>query len=261
MLHGGGWPGEERGGRHTAAPRAAPPRARRFRPPRQLCHAAMAASATLDATAWPPCAGSMFFSGWQHRRANGYSLATLQLQGAALRSIAGPGTSAFSINVFGHAPAAPLPAGSASPTWKGSSLAPTHLLHLQPFCALINCTSFVFNYAQTNINSEGFRSLREGGVVEFEVEAGPDGRSKAVNVSGPEGIAPEVSRTATRLDYDVDFSPDQGFCAPAPLPAAAPEIALACLSPPHKVHRSDLRACGVVSAGAGGDRLIAPLVD
>lgn len=46
--------------------------------------------------------------------------------------------------------------------------------------------------AQTNISSEGFRSLREGEAVEFEVEAGPDGRSKAVNVTGPGGAAPEV---------------------------------------------------------------------
>lgn len=45
--------------------------------------------------------------------------------------------------------------------------------------------------AQTNISSEGFRSLREGEAVEFEVEAGPDGRSKAVNVTGPGGAAPE----------------------------------------------------------------------
>ena len=47
---------------------------------------------------------------------------------------------------------------------------------------------------QTNITSDGFRSLREGEAVEFEVEAGPDGRSKAVNVSGPDGAAPEVCR-------------------------------------------------------------------
>lgn len=47
--------------------------------------------------------------------------------------------------------------------------------------------------AQTNINSEGFRSLREGEAVEFEVEAGPDGRAKAVNVTGPQGGVPEVS--------------------------------------------------------------------
>lgn len=44
---------------------------------------------------------------------------------------------------------------------------------------------------QTNISTEGFRSLREGEAVEFEIEAGPDGRSKAVNVTGPEGNAPE----------------------------------------------------------------------
>lgn len=44
---------------------------------------------------------------------------------------------------------------------------------------------------QTNISSEGFRSLREGEAVEFEIEAGPDGRSKAVNVTGPGGSAPE----------------------------------------------------------------------
>ncbi|PNH03642.1 Glycine-rich protein 2 [Tetrabaena socialis] len=44
---------------------------------------------------------------------------------------------------------------------------------------------------QTNISSEGFRSLREGEAVEFEVEGGPDGRSKAVSVSGPGGNAPE----------------------------------------------------------------------
>ncbi|GFR43311.1 hypothetical protein Agub_g4378 [Astrephomene gubernaculifera] len=44
---------------------------------------------------------------------------------------------------------------------------------------------------QTNISSEGFRSLREGEAVEFEVEAGPDGRSKAVGVTGPGGTAPE----------------------------------------------------------------------
>lgn len=44
---------------------------------------------------------------------------------------------------------------------------------------------------QTNISTEGFRSLREGETVEFEVEAGPDGRSKAVNVTGPDGSTPE----------------------------------------------------------------------
>lgn len=44
---------------------------------------------------------------------------------------------------------------------------------------------------QSNINAQGFRSLREGEAVEFDVEAGPDGRSKAVNVSGPGGAPPQ----------------------------------------------------------------------
>eukprot|EP00798_Chlamydomonas_sp_ICE-L_P030923 gene30923-35978_t len=42
---------------------------------------------------------------------------------------------------------------------------------------------------QSNIKAEGFRSLREGEIVEFDVEPGTDGRSKAVNVSGPDGSA------------------------------------------------------------------------
>ncbi len=49
---------------------------------------------------------------------------------------------------------------------------------------------------QSNIRSEGFRSLREGEPVEFEVEAGTDGRAKAINVTGPEGQAPQVRARA-----------------------------------------------------------------
>lgn len=44
---------------------------------------------------------------------------------------------------------------------------------------------------QTSINAEGFRSLREGETVEYEVEAGQDGRAKAINVTGPEGATPQ----------------------------------------------------------------------
>ncbi|KAF3792696.1 Glycine-rich protein 2 [Nymphaea thermarum] len=40
---------------------------------------------------------------------------------------------------------------------------------------------------QTSIRSEGFRSLLEGEPVEYEVETGEDGRTKAVDVSGPDG--------------------------------------------------------------------------
>lgn len=40
---------------------------------------------------------------------------------------------------------------------------------------------------QSSIHAEGFRSLAEGETVEFNVETGEDGRTKAVNVTGPEG--------------------------------------------------------------------------
>ena len=45
---------------------------------------------------------------------------------------------------------------------------------------------------QTSIESDGFRSLREGEEVEFDVEESPDGRTKAIKVTGPEGSAPMV---------------------------------------------------------------------
>ncbi|KAK9815807.1 hypothetical protein WJX72_009895 [[Myrmecia] bisecta] len=44
---------------------------------------------------------------------------------------------------------------------------------------------------QSSIEAEGFRSLREGEPVEFLVEAGEDGRTKAVKVTGPGGSAPQ----------------------------------------------------------------------
>lgn len=44
---------------------------------------------------------------------------------------------------------------------------------------------------QTSIEAEGFRSLREGEEVEFEVEQSDDGRTKAIKVTGPAGAAPQ----------------------------------------------------------------------
>jgi 'Cold-shock' DNA-binding domain len=45
---------------------------------------------------------------------------------------------------------------------------------------------------QTSIQTEGFRSLAEGEPVEFYVEAGDDGKTKAVQVTGPGGAPPQV---------------------------------------------------------------------
>lgn len=39
---------------------------------------------------------------------------------------------------------------------------------------------------------DGFRSLREGERVEFDLEISDDGRAKAMNVTGPGGEPPEV---------------------------------------------------------------------
>lgn len=47
---------------------------------------------------------------------------------------------------------------------------------------------------QSSIRSEGFRSLGEGENVEFQVECGDDGRTKAVDVTGPDGAAVQGTR-------------------------------------------------------------------
>lgn len=40
---------------------------------------------------------------------------------------------------------------------------------------------------QSSIKADGFRSLAEGEVVEFAISEGDDGRTKAVDVTGPDG--------------------------------------------------------------------------
>ncbi|CAM8970015.1 unnamed protein product [Rhodiola kirilowii] len=47
---------------------------------------------------------------------------------------------------------------------------------------------------QSSIKSDGFRSLEEGETVEFAVESGGDGRTKAVDVTGPDGAAVQGGR-------------------------------------------------------------------
>ena len=49
------------------------------------------------------------------------------------------------------------------------------------------------SFLQTSIQTEGFRSLAEGEPVEYYLEAGDDGRTKAVQVTGPAGAPPQVS--------------------------------------------------------------------
>lgn len=61
---------------------------------------------------------------------------------------------------------------------------------------------------QTDIISEGFRSLRDGEPVEFVVETGQnDGRTKAVQVTGPGGAAPQG---APRRDFGEGAQQQQG---------------------------------------------------
>lgn len=48
--------------------------------------------------------------------------------------------------------------------------------------------------AQSNVVMEGFRSLRQGEQVEFEVEATEGSQQQAVRVCGPDGVPPLVSR-------------------------------------------------------------------
>lgn len=47
---------------------------------------------------------------------------------------------------------------------------------------------------QSDIKTDGFRSLREGEIVEFGLELTADGREKAVNVTGPGGSYVQVRR-------------------------------------------------------------------
>ncbi len=60
---------------------------------------------------------------------------------------------------------------------------------------------------QTSIITEGFRSLAEGEPVEFYVESGDDGRTKAVQVTGPAGAPPQV-----RLSNCVDIAGTLSIC-------------------------------------------------
>ncbi|XP_068663656.1 glycine-rich protein 2-like [Aristolochia californica] len=51
---------------------------------------------------------------------------------------------------------------------------------------------------QSSILSDGFRSLSEGETVEFEISSGDDGRTKAVDVTGPDGAPVSGGRSGGR---------------------------------------------------------------
>ena len=53
--------------------------------------------------------------------------------------------------------------------------------------------------AQTNIVTDGFRSLAEGEQVEFVVDQSDDGRPKAIEVTGPGGANPQVGGRSPAL--------------------------------------------------------------
>lgn len=58
--------------------------------------------------------------------------------------------------------------------------------------------SCVLLLKQSNIETSGFRSLREGEEVEFDLVIGEDGKKKAFNVTGPDGAPPLGSSDASR---------------------------------------------------------------
>lgn len=51
--------------------------------------------------------------------------------------------------------------------------------------------------------------MKEGEPVEYELEAGEDGRTKAIKVSGPEGAAPQVRRSSSKSMYRLGVSQNQ----------------------------------------------------
>lgn len=46
--------------------------------------------------------------------------------------------------------------------------------------------------AQSNIETTGYRSLKEGEEVEFDLVVAEDGKKKAYRVTGPGGAPPQV---------------------------------------------------------------------
>ena len=76
---------------------------------------------------------------------------------------------------------------------RGGAVPTKHALKINLYCMRPNaeCVDGC-RLSQSSIDAEGFRSLRENEPVEFIVEEGEDGRTKAVHVTGPDGAPPQV---------------------------------------------------------------------
>lgn len=75
----------------------------------------------------------------------------------------------------------------------------------RPYAPLCACS------LQSSIHAEGFRSLAEGEAVEFSVETGEDGRTKAVEVTGPDGSHVQVRRPPLMALGDPAWFLDKGL--------------------------------------------------
>eukprot|EP00887_Chlorella_sp_A99_P001776 scaffold19.g1776.t1 len=87
------------------------------------------------------------------------------------------------------------------------------------FIKLLDSEEEVFVH-QSNIDTTGFRSLKEGEEVEFDLVVGEDGKKKAFHVTGPGGAPPQGS-TPLRAGYGGGrggggYDPAELGYAPAP---------------------------------------------
>lgn len=55
---------------------------------------------------------------------------------------------------------------------------------------------------QTAIKTEGFRSLADGEKVEFKVETDDTGRTRAIGVTGPDGVEVQGAPFRPQSDYE-----------------------------------------------------------
>eukprot|EP00850_Spirogloea_muscicola_P011007 SM000066S20482 [mRNA] locus=s66:492462:502032:- [translate_table: standard] len=105
---------------------------------------------------------------------------------------------------------------------------------------------------QTSIFAEGFRSLREGEPVEYLVETSEDGRTKALEVTGPEGAHALSAVTVTAAVAEAAGAATEaaaGVAAAVSVAVAASELSISLQrSMAHALH---LRAGRALAAASG----------